>query len=197
MPQYLDNHAIEYIFKQAKLNLLLEDYENQVKKIKNELVNLNLVKNTNKNKLRIVNKKFFYKENDKNKDDINYDNQNNNENKNKLKKNLTDISFDIKLLNNNNTQINNYSSRANIFNDYSKISNTARTDFTNINNDSYNNNTESTFDNNCTDKINFITNTYNNKIKKMKYMLISMIIIQLMILKNPKEMKQLTLIILD
>ena len=166
LPQYLDNHAIEYIFKQAKLNLLLEDYENQVKKIKNELVNLNLVKNTNKNKLRIVNKKFFYKENDKNKDDINYDNQNNNENKNKLKKNLTDISFDIKLLNNNNTQINNYSSRANIFNDYSKISNTARTDFTNINNDSYNNNTESTFDNNCTDKINFITNTYNNKIKK-------------------------------
>jgi hypothetical protein len=69
-------------------------------------------------------------------------------------------------LNNNHAQINNYSSRANIFNDYSKISNTARTNFTNINNDSYYNNTESTFDNNCTDKIDFITNTHNNESKK-------------------------------
>ena len=161
IPQYLDNHAIEYIFKQAKLSLLLEDYENQVNKIKNELLNLNLVKKTNQNKLRIVNKKLFYKENNKNKENINYDNQNNNENKNRLKKNLTEISIDTKLLNNNHAQINNYSSRANIFNDYS-----TRTDFTNINNDSYYNNTESTFDNNCADKIDFITNTHNNESKK-------------------------------
>mgnify|MGYP002624708118 CR=1 FL=1 len=165
IPQYLDNHAIAYIFKQARLNLLLEDCENQVKKIKNELVNLNLVKKANKNKLRIVNKKLFYKENDKNKED-NYDLQNNNEYKNKLKKNLTEISLDIKLVNNNNAQINNYSSRANIFNDYSKLSNTTRTDFTNINNDSYYNKTESTYDNNYADKINFITNTNNNESKK-------------------------------
>ncbi len=166
IPQYLDNHAIEYIFKQARLNLLLENYENQAKKIKNELVNLNLVKKTNKSKLRLINKKLVYKENDKNKEDINYDNQNNNDDKNKLKKNLTEISLDTKLVNNNSAQINNYSSRANIFNDYSKISNTARTDFTNINNDSYYNNSESTFDNIYNDKINFITNTYNNENKK-------------------------------
>jgi len=165
LPQYLDNHAIEYIFKQARLNLLLEEYENQVKKVKDELVNLNLVKKKNKNKLRIINKKLFYNENDKIKEDINDNNNNINENKYNLKKNLTEISLDRNLMNNKNAQINNYSSRANIFNDYSKFSNTARTDFTNINNDSYYNNTESTCDN-YTGKINFITNAYNNENKK-------------------------------
>ena len=120
-PIYLNDSAIIYIFKQAKLKILLEEYKTQIKKLRNDLIELNLLKKSKKRNIKI--------------NDINNENyehkDKNNESYYRLKKELSDYSIKTKTINSfqniNNSKKNN--------NEFSKLNSTTRTAFSNINSD--------------------------------------------------------------
>ena len=150
-PKYLDEYAIEYIFKQTKLNLVLEKYEKQIKILKKELADMGLVekskldiknikiklKNKNKEENKIEDKETIKKNINKSEDSVN-------NSKHKIRRDLSYNKLNIKIINlNGNNNIN-----KNILNEYPKINSTYRTAFTNINNDSIYNNAEKSINNN-------------------------------------------------
>ena len=120
-PIYLNDSAIIYIFKQAKLKILLEEYKTQIKKLRNDLIELNLLKKSKKRNIKI---------NDINNEDYEHKDKNN-ESYYRLKKELSDYSIKTKTINSfqniNNSKKNN--------NEFSKLNSTTRTAFSNINSD--------------------------------------------------------------
>ena len=160
-PKYLSESEILYIFKQAKLKILLEDYEKQIQEIRKELIELNLLKKVNKenkenNKINDINiKSYKYKDKEKN----------NNISKIKLKKELSDysIKYKPKILDSNIKIISNYNSKMNFFNEYSKFNSTSRTSFTNNNNDKNCNIGDISLKTNNYDNNNSPLNHLNNK----------------------------------
>ena len=120
-PIYLNDSAIIYIFKQAKLKILLEEYKTQIKKLRSDLIELNLLKKSKKRNIKI---------NDINNEDYEYKDKNN-ESYYRLKKELSDYSIKTKTINSfqniNNSKKNN--------NEFSKLNSTTRTAFSNINSD--------------------------------------------------------------
>ena len=181
IPKYLDNYSIEYIFKHAKLNILLDNYENQIKKIREELSDLDLIKNPSKNNLKL---KIALKNNDiyKSKNLIRREINKNENIINKTEPNFTNdnstniISFNM---NQNDNKTYYYKTKSNILNDFPKLNSTDRTNFTNnynvhkeeiplnnnINgniNSQEDNFTKENKDNDIYTNINNDDNTYNN-----------------------------------
>lgn len=118
-PNYLNDNAIAYIFNQAKIKLLLENYENQIKKLRNELIDLDLLKKKNKKniKLSLLNNRIKEKA----------------YSESKLKKEFSDYSLRNSPFNLNQNNQNNNNLKINNLNDFSKFNSTARTSFSNTN----------------------------------------------------------------
>ena len=95
-PKYLDDISIQYIINQAKLNILMENYENQIKKIRNDLINLNLFKKSNKKLFQLKLNLINLEKKDENKINTE-DNNNNTKNEISLKKDLSENSFIINI----------------------------------------------------------------------------------------------------
>ena len=154
-PKYLSESEILYIFNQAKLKILLEEYENKIQKLRKELVDLNLFTKSNKenNKINELNLKSYK-----------YKDKNNNISKLRLKKESSDylIKYIPKIVDKNINMISSYNSKKKTFNNYSKFNSTARTTFTNINNDNNFNFAEISFNSNNNDNINSTSNNLNN-----------------------------------
>ena len=157
-PKYLNEPEILYIFKQAKLKIILEDYEKQIQKLRKELISLNLIKKLNKEDIKIndITIKDFYKFKE---------NHNNYISKIKLKKELSDYSLKCRpLILDQNINQNNLFSKLNNLNDYSKYNSTARTAFSNINIDNNINSTDMSFNANNNDHNDCSLNDYNNNL---------------------------------
>ena len=120
-PIYLNDSAIIYIFKQAKLKILLEEYKTQIKKLRNDLIELNLLKKSKKRNIKI---------NDINNEDYEHKDKNN-ESYYRLKKELSDYSIKTKTIN----SFQNFNSSKKNNNEFSKLNSTTRTAFSNINSD--------------------------------------------------------------
>ena len=150
-PKYLSEPEILYIFKQAKLKLLLEEYENQIQKLRNELIELNLLKKSNQENIKI---------NEINIKDYKYKENRNNKNKIRFKKELSDYSLKNKplLLDQKISPLNNL---INNNNEYSKFNSTARTAFSSSNNDNNFNSTNISFNINSNDNNNYNLNNNN------------------------------------
>lgn len=150
-PNYLNDNAITYIINQAKIKLLLEKYENQIKKLRNELIDLNLLKKSKKKniKLSLLNNRIKDKA----------------YSESKLKKEFSDYSLKNNPFNLNQYNQNNNNLKINNLNDYSKFNSTSRTSFsnTNTNNENILYNTDISFDtNNNNENINKNENKDNN-----------------------------------
>ena len=163
-PKYLSEESINYLINQAKLKILLEGYEEEIKKLKNELVELDLLKRTKKKKIKLIQNRNISDLNTmKIKDGINLGNNT------QLKKEYSDYS----LKNPSNTNQNFYQNnnfKINNLNNYSIFNSTAKTSFTNLNteNNSYNTDISSnTYRNN---ENNIINNINNKNIDNHNYL---------------------------
>ena len=161
-PKYLSESEILYIFKQAKLKILLEDYENKIQNIRKELVGLNSFTKSNKennNKINELNIKSYK-----------YKDKNNNISKLRLKKESSEYSIKCipKILEQNINIISSYNSKKKAFNNYSKFNSTARTTFTNINNDNNFNSADISFNSNNKGNNSTSNNLINNNLKNNK-----------------------------
>ena len=157
-PKYLSEESITYIINQSKLKILLENYEKQIKKIKNELVEMNLLKKTKNKKIKLIHMRNISNLNkSKTKEEFSLGNEL------KLRKEKSDFSLKNSINSNWNNlfQINNV--KINNLNNYSIYNTTAKTSFSNLNieNTAYTN-TDISLNTNNNDTNNLNNNATNN-----------------------------------
>ena len=163
-PKYLSEESISYIINQSKLKILLENYEKQIKKIKNELVEMNLIKRTNNKKIKLKHMRNISNLNNmKTREEFSLGKEL------KLKKENSDFSLKNSINSNWNLfQINNL--KINNLNNYSIYNSTAKTSFSNLNieNTAYTN-TDISLNTNNND-INNLNNNATNNIDSHNYL---------------------------